>query len=343
MIHFIRGNLFNSQAQALVNTVNCVGVMGKGIAYQFKRAFPVSSAEYMARCRRHEVRLGEVTGTYESGRWIIQFPTKQHWKSFSQLSDVEAGLRSLRRFLEAHKIRSVAVPPLGCGNGGLAWQDVRGLIVRYLDGVPDLTVEVYEPIAETAELKSEIARKPRLSLSAVVIAAIRLRLEATNKLTLQKALYFFDVFAGHQYFRFIPHRFGPWCPDVDRLALLLRDYLDFTNLDLGSLIDQALRHELSGDDAERFQRWIPAIEAAAKLVNDERGQIEAVATVHAILRRSAPHALSEPEVVQSFFAWSEQKAEKFGERDVSCALNSLARHGLARASLLGWELPGRPR
>lgn len=343
MIRFLRGNLFNSQAEALVNTVNCVGVMGKGIAYQFKRAFPVSSAEYMTRCRRQEIRLGEVTGTHESGRWIVQFPTKQHWKSSSRLCDVESGLVALRRFLEEHGIRSVAVPPLGCGNGGLAWREVRELIVRAFEGVPGVTVEVYEPIAETPELKSEIAKKPRLSLSAVIVAAVRLRLKATNKLALQKALYFFDVFAGHQYFRFIQHNFGPWCPDIDRLSNLLRDYLDFTRLDLGGLVDQALRHELAGDDVERFQRWGPAIEAAARFVNEERGQIEALATVHAILRRSAPHALHEREVVRSFFDWSEYKAQKFDERAVVSALGSLARHGLARAGLLGWELPGRAR
>lgn len=317
--------------------------MGKGIAYQFKRAYPVSSAEYMARCRRQEIRLGEVTGTRESGRWIIQFPTKQHWKSSSQLSDIEAGLRALQRFLEEHGIRSVALPPLGCGNGGLAWRDVRELIVRRFENDPAVTVEIYEPVAEATEMKSTVARKPRLPLSAVVVAAVRLRLKATNKLALQKALYFFDVFAEHQYFHFIPHHFKPWCPDVDRLSLLLRDYLDFTRVELSSLIDQALRHELAGDDVERFRRWLPAIEAAANLVNAECEQIEALATVHAILRRSAPRALGEQEVIQSFFAWSEQKSEKFDKRDVACALSSLARHGLAQAGLLGWELQGRVR
>ncbi|HEY8375718.1 MAG TPA: hypothetical protein VIK91_04475, partial [Nannocystis sp.] len=153
----------------------------------------------------------------------------------------------------------------------------------------------------------------------------------------QKALYFFDMFARHQYFRFIPHHFGPWCPDVDRLSNLVRDYLDFTGLDLSGLIDQALRHELSGGDVERFHRWLPAMEAAARLVNAECEQIEAMATVHAILRRAAPRALAEQEVVESFFAWSEKKSERFDRRDVARALHSLAQHGLARAGLLGWE------
>ena len=343
MIRFLQGNLFASRAEALVNTVNCVGVMGKGIAYQFKRAYPLSSQEYMARCKRKEVKLGSVTASREAGRWIIQFPTKGHWKENSRLADVEAGIDALRDFLREHKIRSVAIPPLGCGNGGLRWSEVRESIVRGLGELADVEVEVYEPATDAVDLSSRVADKPRLSLSAVVVAAMRVRIRGSSKLALHKGLYFFDVFASQDYFRFKQHHFGPWCPDVDRLAQLLRDYLDFTGIDRASLVEQALRQELSGVDVERFNRWLPAIDAAARLVNEEYPSIEALATVHALLARSAPHPVTEDQLVEQFFAWSEQKSANFVETHVREAVHSLARRGLARLTLLGWEAPVSPK
>ncbi|MCY1058185.1 macro domain-containing protein [Nannocystis sp. SCPEA4] len=345
MIRFVHGNLFDSQAEALVNTVNCVGIMGKGIAYQFKRAFPASSAEYAARCARREIRLGEVTASREQGRMIIQFPTKLHWKSPSKLNDVKTGLHALRQFIDSQKIRSIALPPLGCGNGGLKWGPVRELIISILDDLPQVDIEVYEPATTTDSgmLGSKVAKKPRLSLSAVVVAAVRMRLAGGSKLALQKALYFFDVYIDQPYFRFVPHHYGPWCPDVDRLVQLVRDYLDFSGVPLEHLVAHAVRQELSGADNERFHRWLHAVELATKLVNEENALIEAIATAHALLARSAPHSMDEQHLADEFFAWSPTKAEKFSHCDVSMALRLLEKHGLAKHGLLGWETRGPGR
>lgn len=145
MLTFTRGDLFAGDSEALVNPVNCVGVMGKGLARVFKQRYPLMFADYRARCRRGEVRAGVVVGFFEEGRWIINVPTKKHWRSRSRLEDVEAGIAALRAFVVENSIASVAVPPLGCGYGGLAWPEVRALLEAGLSELPGTSVVVYVP------------------------------------------------------------------------------------------------------------------------------------------------------------------------------------------------------
>lgn len=149
MISFVRGNLLEANVEALVNTVNTVGVMGKGIALMFKEAFPKNFKEYEAACKRRQVRIGRMfvteTGELMGPKWIINFPTKVHWRQRTKMDWIIEGLQDLRRVIEENEIRSVAVPPLGCGNGGLDWQDVRPEIVNALGSMSGVDVIVYEP------------------------------------------------------------------------------------------------------------------------------------------------------------------------------------------------------
>lgn len=143
------GNLLEAPADAMVNTVNTVGIMGKGLALQFKQAYPGNFRAYEFACRRGEVHLGKMF-TYETGqlgrpRFVINFPTKGHWRSMSKLSDIKAGLDDLRDVIRERRIDSIAIPPLGCGNGGLDWLNVRPLIVEALADLPGVRVMVYPP------------------------------------------------------------------------------------------------------------------------------------------------------------------------------------------------------
>ncbi len=151
MIRYAQGNLLAAPAEALVNTVNEVGVMGKGIARMFREAFPESAEVYEQPCRRHEVRVGRVlltpNDTLIGPRWIIHFPTKKHWRQPSKLEWVHEGLKDLVRVIRENAISSVAVPPLGCGNGGLDWSAVRREIEESLSALTDVDVIVYEPTA----------------------------------------------------------------------------------------------------------------------------------------------------------------------------------------------------
>ncbi len=145
MFKALIGDLFSSDCQTLVNTVNCVGVMGKGVALEFKQRFPALFEDYAERCARSQVRLGEpYLYAAQAGRLVVNFPTKGHWRSPSRLADIERGLDFLVKHYADWGIVSIAFPPLGCGNGGLAWSEVGPLMYRKLSGLP-LDIKVYAP------------------------------------------------------------------------------------------------------------------------------------------------------------------------------------------------------
>ena len=152
MIRFVQGNLLEAPAEAIVNTVNTVGVMGKGLALMFKNAFPQNYLRYSEACKRKDVQIGRMFVTenlmLDGPRWIINFPTKEHWRNPSKLQWVIDGLQDLRHVIEVNGIGSIAVPPLGCGNGGLDWALVRPKIEHALGNLPNVDVLVFGPAAD---------------------------------------------------------------------------------------------------------------------------------------------------------------------------------------------------
>jgi len=141
----IVGNIFDSKAQTLVNTVNCVGVMGKGLALEFKKRFPEMYKDYAQRCKNGDVKLGRpYLFKHNMHRWILLFPTKGDWRSKSKLSDIEEGLKWLKMHYKQWGIESLAVPPLGCGLGALDWEAVRPILYRYLN-ICNIPIELYVP------------------------------------------------------------------------------------------------------------------------------------------------------------------------------------------------------
>ena len=152
MIRYTQGNLLDAPSDALVNTVNEDGVMGKGIALMFREAFPESARVYEQAAKRGEVRVGHVLVTQHKAlfgpRWIIHFPTKRHWRYPSKLEWVRQGLQDLKRVVPEHGIRSIGLPPLGCGNGGLEWSQVRREIEAALGDLENIEITVYEPTVE---------------------------------------------------------------------------------------------------------------------------------------------------------------------------------------------------
>lgn len=156
MIDFKQGNLLEEKAEALVNTVNCVGVMGKGIALQFKQAFPENFHQYEKACRAGEVVVGRMftvqTGSIFYPRFIINFPTKRHWRGKSKIEDIESGLVALIAEVRRLSINSIAIPALGCGNGGLNWVAIKPIIASAFTELPDVKVVIFEPsVAAAAE------------------------------------------------------------------------------------------------------------------------------------------------------------------------------------------------
>jgi O-acetyl-ADP-ribose deacetylase (regulator of RNase III) len=149
MIEFKRGNLLDEDVQALVNAVNTVGVMGKGIALAFKKRFPKNYTIYQQACSRDEMLIGRMlvteTELTNNPRFIVNFPTKKHWKEKSRIEYIEMGLTDLVAIINEKQLQSIAVPALGCGLGGLDWQDVRPLIIKALEPVKNVQVVVFEP------------------------------------------------------------------------------------------------------------------------------------------------------------------------------------------------------
>ena len=149
MIEYKTGNILTEDAEAIINTVNCVGVMGRGIALQFKKAFPKNFKAYAAACKREEVKPGRMfvfdMGGLTNPRYIINFPTKRHWRGKSRIEDIESGLEALAVEIRARGIHSITIPPLGSGLGGLDWAEVRQHIERALCDMDDVRIIILEP------------------------------------------------------------------------------------------------------------------------------------------------------------------------------------------------------
>ncbi|MGO9485139.1 MAG: macro domain-containing protein [Rhodomicrobium sp.] len=150
MLRYATGDILASEAEALVNPVNCVGIMGRGLALQFKNAFPQNFEAYRAACKRGEVEPGKMfvfeTGSVANPKCIVNFPTKRHWRGKSRTEDIETGLDALVREIHSRGIKSIAVPPLGAGLGGLPWQPVRSRIEKSLGNIAGIEVIVFEPL-----------------------------------------------------------------------------------------------------------------------------------------------------------------------------------------------------
>jgi O-acetyl-ADP-ribose deacetylase (regulator of RNase III) len=199
MITFTQGNILDSDAEALVNTVNTVGVMGKGIALMFKEAFPENFKAYESACKRHEVQIGKMFVTERrelfGPKWIINFPTKEHWRHPSKVEWVEAGLEDLKHVIIENGIRSISIPPLGSGHGGLNWrQDVRPKIEAILSAI-DAQVTVYEPTPKYQNVAKRSGVEKLTPARALVAELVRrylvLGIEC-SLLEIQKLAYFLE-------------------------------------------------------------------------------------------------------------------------------------------------------
>ena len=223
MIEYRQGNILESEAEALVNTVNTYGVMGKGIAMQFQRAFPDMAKEYAKACKREEVVVGKMhvwkNVMFSSPKFIINFPTKQHWRNPSKMEYIRAGLQDLIAVIQSNQIRSIAIPPLGCGLGGLDWSRVKEEIQGAFHHCAEVQVFLYEPIGEPAP-RAMINKTQIPSLTPATANLIRIihqYTELENELRLlevQKLVYFFQI-AGQPFnLIFQKEKYGPYADEL---------------------------------------------------------------------------------------------------------------------------------
>jgi O-acetyl-ADP-ribose deacetylase (regulator of RNase III) len=229
MIHYVVGNLLDSKAEALVNTVNTDGIMGKGIALQFKNMFPGNFRVYAKACKSKEIKIGKLLVTEEElllgGRKvIINFPTKTSWRKPSEYSYIEEGLNDLVKIIQQRKIQSIAIPPLGAGNGGLNWNKVKSILEKYLSGL-DCDIRIYEPNTAVQEvLKEERVRltPARAMLLAVLYDLVR-NGEFVSEFSAEKIAYFLQRFGAKDIFKleYEPNFYGPYSGKVKHVLFYL--------------------------------------------------------------------------------------------------------------------------
>ena len=343
MIEFKVGDIFTEDAEALVNTVNCVGVMGRGVALQFKRAFPENFKAYAERCERKEMKPGEVfvfkTANLGSPRYIINFPTKRHWKGKSRLEDIESGLKSLIEEIKERGIRSVALPPLGSGLGGLDWnREIRPLLERSLSELPDVNVVVFEPGGgpqdRRANRSTDVPRMTPARATLVVLMDGYIRVLLDPEITLlevHKLMYFMQVAGEPLQLRFVKGVYGPYAENLRHQlnaveGHFISGYYDGGDgpskpLELvpGAVEDAQAVLDSDKDVRQRMQRVRSLVEGF------ETGYgLELLATVHWVADREGPRNFGH--LTQLVRAWGQRK-RRFTKRQLKIAADRLQEGG----------------
>lgn len=334
MITYTTGNIFDSGAECLVNTVNCEGYMGKGIAYQFKLRYPENNKDYVRACKSGELHIGTIHWFTEDGKLIVNFPTKNKWREKSQMSYVEGGLDLLVELIKDKEVTSIAIPPLGCGNGGLVWGEVKQVVEKKLNpiiGKCDITV--YEP---SKQYKAIAKEAPKLSVSSLVLLQVKMHLNDWGYLRMQKACFFVNFFLGDNYFKFDKWKFGPYSHAVDIVAKGIKEYQDYYHLDNSKdTYEQAYQVVISEKTNKKMELLMPAIEKATAYVNRIKSnkELEGISTVLFLIQNNM--GLDEVGVVKGFKEWSEDKASRFSEQDIVDAIFFLLDTGIIIKNIVG--------
>lgn len=349
------GNLLESSAQTLVNTVNTVGVMGKGIALEFKKWFPEMHRDYVERCAAGSVKLGEPY-LYRSviPPWILNFPTKDHWRSVSRLSDIVAGLEYLERHYRQWGITSLAVPPLGCGYGGLDWHVVGPTLYRHLKRL-DIPVELYAPhgtppsemneaFLDQPEMRAPIAAEQsarRLSPSWIALAEILCHIVRqphhwpVGRTSFQKLAYFATEAGIPTQLKYEKGSYGPYAADVAQLLSKLVNNGVVQEKRLGRML-AVLPGPTYKDAREAYSdeiaQWKETIERVADLMQRLRTtqQAEIASTVHFAARNLAHRPgkrPSEQEVLNEVMEWKRRRNPPLDKAQVALAIRALGALG----------------
>lgn len=346
MITEAQGNLLAARTEALVNTVNTQGVMGKGIALQFKRAFPSMFKDYASAAKRGELALGNMhvwpTQALEGPKYIINFPTKGHWRSPSRLHDIEIGLRDLVRVVRELNVTSIAVPPLGCGNGGLDWADVEPLIRNAFEALPSVDVQLFAPAGtpSAATMPTNTQKPPMTAGRAALIGMIeRYTSQALGEPSLietQKLMYFLQVLGEPLNLRFDSNHYGPYADNLRHVLINIEGhYLTGFGDGTSRIPDAAPLTPIAGahEEVERELDSHPETRYRMEQVLDlaegfeTAYGMELLATVHWIAA-CAPKDATDQDITEKVAEWSPRKARMFTADHVASALRTLRGHDL---------------
>jgi O-acetyl-ADP-ribose deacetylase (regulator of RNase III) len=343
MIEYVKGDILSARTEAIVNTVNTVGVMGKGVALRFKEVFPSNFRAYAQAVKENQVVTGKMfvfpAGGANGVKFIINFPTKEQWYQPSQYIWISEGLKDLVRVIQEKRIQSIALPPLDCGNGKLKWEKVRPMIEEALGSIPGLSVLVFEPdqhiqkILDGESNGKNVVLTPARAMLLQLLFMYEENGEESCLFAAQKLLYFLQRFGEKQLkLTFGNHHYGPYSNQVDHLVYRLqgqwmtgfaeKEAKPFEGLQLrydrkGEL--QEYVNGLSPDETNRLKilaRFIEGFESPLAL--------EVLATTDSILCKSPQLEL--PQVMGKIAQWNDRKKVLIKENHVKVAMDRLKRY-----------------
>jgi O-acetyl-ADP-ribose deacetylase (regulator of RNase III) len=342
MITFTTGDILAADAEALVNTVNCVGVMGRGIALQFKNVFPENFKAYETACSKHEVQPGRMfvfeTGAMTNPKYIINFPTKRHWRGKSRMEDIDAGLQALVGEIEMRQIRSIAIPPLGSGLGGLSWPDVRARVEEAFRNLAGVDVRVYEPNgAPDPQTMRHVREVPKMTPGRAALVVLMDRYLSglldpfVTLLEVHKLMYFLQEAGQPLRLQYTKAPYGPYAENLRHVLHAVEGHLVTGYADGGDAPDKQLALipgavqearaflEHDRDGTSRLNRVGELVEGFESPFG-----LELLATVHWVMTRETVQ--SAEEVVGHVYDWNERK-KQFSPRQIHLALHMLRSKG----------------
>lgn len=344
MIKYVTGNLLSAEVEALVNTVNTVGVMGKGIALQFKESYSENYKIYHRACKAKEVVPGKMlvtaTNKFDGPQYIINFPTKTDWRKPSEYSYIEEGLKDLVKVITELKLKSIAIPPLGCGNGGLNWDRVKLMMEEALRPLNEVEVSIFQPDENVKQLLKEQDSKKETKLTparAMLLYSLFYYEgsgEPASVFVANKLAYFIQRSGENLKLNFVAHHYGPYSPQVEHVLYALngkyikgleqREAKPFEPLLMNyETLDEVktwVNEQLTTEQKQRLKSVMKLIDGFQSALS-----LEILATV-AFLTKEDP-SMGVDEIYQKIEEWSERKKNLIKKEYVSIAKDHLENYG----------------
>ena len=333
MIEFKKGNILNAETEALVNTVNTVGIMGKGIALAFKKAFPENFNRYKKACDNEELKIGELLITQTgkiTPKYIINFPTKVHWREKSRIEYIEKGMKRLVQVIEEKEIPSIAIPPLGCGNGGLDWQEVKKVMISALNSLPDsVNIIIFEPGYNDQSLTTPKAKKltPARAMLLTALKNYQVLGYGINLLVAQKLAYFMQRLGEPLNLEYEKGYYGPYSHRLQHLLKYLNgSYLKFreeltkpatkVKLNYSTQVAEYTQNQLTAEQQTRLEKLQQLTEGFESPYG-----LELLATVDFIYQQTGIN--DKDAVLQEIGKWTNRKQEIMKPYHIEVALSRL--------------------
>ena len=342
MIIYKTGNIFEENAEAIVNTVNCIGVMGRGIALQFKKNYPANFKAYASACKKNEIKPGEMfvfkTNSLHNPQYIINFPTKRHWRDKSQIEDIKSGLHALVDIIEKNNIQSISIPPLGCGLGGLNWADVRQLIIKTFHNVSNINVVVFEPNEKLSPIKVAVTpEKPEMTKGrAALIELIHRYLKGlldpyVTLIEVHKLMYFLQEAGEPLKLKYKQLHYGPYAENLRHVLNKIEGHFISGYADGGDAPNKPLSllpgaYEEASIFLSSHQDTHHRYKKVADLVDgfETPFGLELLATVHWVITHNL--ITSHEDVIKYTYAWNERN-KQFSASQINLAIDVLSSKG----------------